>query len=315
MKIAIIGAGAMGSIYGGLLQAAGDEVWLVDVRRDHIEAVRANGLRVAGASGDRTVRVAATLDPAEPGVAELVILSTKMRDLSAAAQAARPLIGPDTAVLAIQNGLGNVDRVAPVLGTKNLLIGIAGGFGASFVAPGHVHHNGWEMVHIAEVGGGLTPRLARIVKVWQDAGFRAAGYADPDSLVWEKFVCNIAFSATCAVTGLRIGQVLDNPQARSVAEACAREAFAVARAKGIKLGFDDPVARIDAFGRAIPNARPSMLLDVLAGRPSEIDALNEALVEEGERAGVPTPANRMMAALVRAIERKIADFGQAYGAV
>src|SRR5437899_7929702 len=127
MRIAVVGAGAMGSVYAGLLASAGHEVWAVDVNAEHIEAIRAGGLRVEGASGDRTVRIGATTTPAEVGEVELVVIATKAMEAQAAARSARPLIGHDTTVLTIQNGLGAADMVADVTGDERLLVGVAGG--------------------------------------------------------------------------------------------------------------------------------------------------------------------------------------------
>ena len=315
MKIGIVGAGAMGSVYGGLFAAAGHEVWLVDVWREHVEAIRANGLSISGASGERTVKPAATTSPAEAGACELVILATKMHDLDTAARSIGPMVGNDSAVLAIQNGLGNQEILERILGGRNFLVGIAGGFGASNPKPGSVHHNGWDRVHIAEAAGGSSARLLRIVDIWRDAGFNAEAYADPGPMIWGKYICNLAFSPVCTALSLRIGQVLDNPEARALAEGCASEAFQVASAKGIKLDFTDPVQRIHEFGGVIPNAMPSMLLDMLAGRPTEIDALNGALVREAERLRLAAPTNAFMTCVVRALEAKQAMLKSVYGTV
>src|SRR5258706_5500810 len=130
MKIGIVGAGAMGSVYGGLFAAAGHDVWLVDIWREHIEAIRSNGLRVSGASGERTVRPSATTSPSEAGLCELVVLATKMRDLEAAARSIAPMRSDDTTILAIQNGLGNPEILERVLDGRDFLVCIAGGFGA-----------------------------------------------------------------------------------------------------------------------------------------------------------------------------------------
>jgi 2-dehydropantoate 2-reductase len=315
MKIGIVGAGAMGSVYGGLFAASGEEVWLVDRWREHVEAIRKEGLRVSGASGDRILHPNATAEPADAGRCDLVILATKIGDLEAASRAAQAMIGPGTAVLAIQNGLGNARILERVFGGKDFLVGIAGGFGASIKAPGHAHHNGMEKVHIAEAAGGRTARLDTVVEAWRRAGFRAEAYDDPGPMVWSKLLCNVSYSGICTVTALRIGQVLENPFAASLSAACAQEVFALARAKKIALAFDDPARFARDFGRAIPDAMPSMMLDMLAGRRTEVDALYLSVIEEADAAGVPVPTIRMIATLVQALEAKHAALGQAYGPV
>ena len=300
MKVAVVGAGAMGSVYAGILADAGNEVWAVDRWAEHVEAIRARGLVVEGASGRRTVRLRATSDPAEPGPCELVVIATKALDVEAAAAAAAPLVGPETVVLPIQNGLGSADRVAAVLGEERVAIGVAGGFGASVVAPGHVRHEGWELVRLGERNGPATPRIRRVAKAWEDAGFRVRVYDDVDRLVWEKLICNVAFSGTCTILERPIRGVLDDPSAWAVASGCAREAYEVARARGIALEVGDPAAHVRAFGETIADARPSMLLDLLAGRPLEVDAINGAIGPAAREVGLAAPVNETVTALVKA---------------
>ncbi len=302
MRIAVVGAGAMGSVYAGLLASAGNEVWAVDPWREHVLAIREHGLRVEGASGDRVVRLGATDDPADVGVVDLVVIATKAQHVRAAAEGARPLVGADTVVLPIQNGLGSTEVAADVLGDEHVVVGIAGGFGASVVEPGHVHHHGLELVRLGERRGAVTDRVERIAEAWRAAGFTVATCDDADRLVWEKLICNVCFSGTCSVLGATIGQVLDDPHAWSVASACAREAYDVAVASGVAVGFDDPVAHVTAFGRRIPGARPSMLLDLLAGRPCEVDVINGAIPPRAAAVGLEAPVNETVTALVKALE-------------
>jgi 2-dehydropantoate 2-reductase len=300
LKIAVVGAGAMGSVYAGILGSAENEVWAVDTWVDHVEAIRTRGLTVEGASGDRTVRIHATSEPAEVGVCDLVVIATKAFDVDAAAHAAKPIVGNDTVVLPIQNGLGSADRIAVILGDERVAIGVAGGFGASIVGPGHVHHNGWELVRLGERNGPATERIHRIARVWEDAGFRVRAYDDVDQLVWEKLICNVCFSGTCAILERTIGDVLDDPAAWHVASSCATEAYEVARARAIALEFDDPVAYVRAFGERIPDARPSLLLDIVAGRPCEIDVINGAIPPAARQIGLAAPVNQTVTALVKA---------------
>lgn len=302
MKIAVLGAGAMGSLYGALFARAGHEVWLLDRWAEHVEAVRRDGLRVEGASGSWEVRPRAATEPTEAGPCDLVIVATKTRDLAAALSGVGPLLRPDTALLCIQNGLGAAELVARLVPPERALLGIAGGFGASIPAPGSVHHNGWELVRIGAPAAAGGEAAERVAALWTAAGFKAEPAADIEAMIWAKLICNAAYSALCCVTGLRMGEVLADPEASALSAACAREAWTVARAKGIDPGFDDPVAQVRAFGAAIPRARPSVLLDRLAGRPSEIDFINGAVPREAEKLGLTAPTNALLAALVRTME-------------
>ncbi len=303
MRIVIIGTGAMGSVYAGLLGDAGLDIVAVDTWAAHIDAIRRDGLRVSGASGERVARITATTDAREAGPADLVIIATKADGVEAAARAAREILADGGVVLTIQNGLGSADKVAAILGEERTMIGVVGGFGASIPQPGHVHHNGWEFVRIGEYRGGTSARMEHIAEIWRKGGFKVLLFEDIHQLVWEKFICNVAFSGTCTLTGRTIGEVLADPDAFSVAAACASEAFAVARAKGIAVDIADPAAYVRAFGEKIPGARPSMLLDHMAGKRCEIDVINGAVPRVGAEVGVPAPVNTTLVALIRARER------------
>jgi 2-dehydropantoate 2-reductase len=301
-KIAIVGTGAMGSVYAGLLADAGHEVWAIDAWKEHVAAMTANGLTVDGASGHRTVRLNATINAADAGSCDLVIIATKAADVEAAARSVAPLLKADTPVLTIQNGLGSADKVAAIVGADRVLIGVVGGFGASIKAPGHAHHNGMEFLRLGEMKGGVSPRLEDVAETWRSGGFKVLTFGDIHKMIWEKLICNTTYSAPCALMGWTIGQMQANPHAWAVCAGAATEAFTVAKAKGVSLDFTDVVAYVKAFGEKIPDARPSMLLDHMAGRPSEIDVINGAIPREGRGAGVPTPVNDTLVALVKARE-------------
>jgi 2-dehydropantoate 2-reductase len=305
VKIAIVGTGAMGSVYATLFAAAGHEVWAIDVWKEHVDAMRSKGLRLEGASGDRTVRVNATSRPEDAGTCDLVILATKAMQVRDAAESLEPLLTTGTPVLSIQNGLGGPDTAARVLGRERVMVGVVGGFGASMRGPGHAHHNGMELVRLGEFGGPITPRLKQVEETWRSAGFRVKVFDDIDQLVWEKLICNCALSGPCAVSDMTTGEVMADPDMAQISAACASEAFAVARKKGVKLGFDDPVAYTRDFASKIPKARPSALLDLLAKRKSEIDVINGSIPRVGKELGIAAPVNQAITALVHAKERQL----------
>ena len=304
MKIAIVGAGAMGCVYAALMADAGNEVWAIDTWQEHVDAIAAKGLRLEGASGDRTVALGATADPAVVGPCDLVVIATKAPQVEAAAAGARALLGPETPVLTIQNGLGSAAKVARIVGPERVIVGVVGGFGASIRAPGHAHHNGMELVRLGESDGAVTPRLERIAALWRGAGFTVRCFDDIAQLVWEKLICNVCYSGTAALTGLTVGAIIADADAWSIASGCAREAYQVARARNIRLDIDDPVAYVRDFGAKIPDARPSMLLDHMSGRRSEIDAINGAIPPEALALGLEAPCNSLVSALVRAKEAR-----------
>ncbi len=302
MKIAVVGAGAMGSVYAGLLADAGNQVWAVDVWKEHIDAINKHGLRVEGASGDRTVRLNATSNFSEVGQCELVIIATKAAQVGEAAKSIEPMLSDNTLILTIQNGLGAAERICQYRKPDNILIGVAGGFGASMKGPGHVHHNGMELIRLGEMKGPVSERLEKIAQIWRDAGFNVKAFDDIQQLVWEKFICNVTFSGPCTVLRKTVGEVMADENAWKVAQACGLEAHAAGVAKGVNFSFDDPKAYIHNFGSKIPGARPSMLLDHLAGRRSEIDAINGMVPVVAREFGVGAPVNEVIVLLVKALE-------------
>ncbi|MBV8525340.1 MAG: 2-dehydropantoate 2-reductase [Acetobacteraceae bacterium] len=301
-RIAIVGCGAMGSVYAGLMADAGHEVFGVTLWADHAQVMERHGLRVEGASGDRIARVHGRVSTDGIGVCDLVIIATKAFDVQSAAQASLPLLGPETPVQTIQNGLGSADLVAPIVGADRLVVGVVGGFGASLRAPGHAHHNGMEMIRFGAYAGLPRKRLEASARIWEQSGFKVLLFEDITRMIWEKLIMNVTFSGTSCLTGMTIGEVMAEPNAWHVARGCAEEAVAVAGALGIKLEVGDPIQHIRALGGKIPNARPSMLLDHLARQRSEIDFINGSIPRLGAQAGLATPVNQTVVALVKARE-------------
>ena len=304
-KVAIVGCGAMGSVYAALMVDAGHDVFAVTLWPDHAQAMAEHGLRLEGISGDRTVPIKASTTTDGIGVCDLVIIATKAFDVDAAARSCVPLIGEGTVVQTIQNGLGSPEIAAPILGADNIAIGVVGGFGASIRAPGHAHHNGMEMIRFGAYAGLPKQLLQASAKIWESAGFKVALFDDVQRMVWEKLIMNVTFSGTCCLTGLTIGEVLDDADAWPVARGCGEEAVAVAKASGIALDVGDPIAHIRTLGGKIPHAKPSMLLDYEAGRRCEIDAINGSVPRLGRPLGVPTPVNDTVVGLVKARERRL----------
>ncbi len=302
MKIAVIGCGAMGSIYAAKLAAAGNDVLAIDQDQAGIDQIARHGLRVTGPGSDQVVALrASTAAPAE--TMDLVVLAVKAADVKNAARQALPLLDSTTAVLTIQNGLGSAETVAGIVGDQRVAVGIASGFGASRVAPGHVHHNAMRAMRFGAYSSLPIATVDSIARAWTDAGFDAAAVDDIAAMQWEKLICNVAYSAPCALTGLTVGQVMDDPQMGPVSRAAATEAWVVAKASGIAVAVSDPVAHVRAFGAGMPNAKPSALLDHEARRVSEIDVINGAVPRQGARVGVEAPVNATLTAVVKSVER------------
>lgn len=303
MKIAIIGVGAMGSVYAALLAEAGNKVYAVDLWQEHLNAINNHGLRLEGASGDRVVKnIIATPELSEVGCSDLYVIATKASGVGAAARAIAPLMGPESLVLTIQNGLGAGERIAEHMPVENVLLGVADGFGASMKGPGHAHHSAMNLIRIGEMGGGMTKRLESLTGVWQSAGFKAKAFEDINQLVWEKFICNSTFSGPCTAFDCTLGELMANDSQWQIALGCTREVYALGQKMNINFSFADPIEYVTAFGNKMPEARPSMLLDHHARRVSEIDAINGMAVELGQKLDIPTPYNEVLSAVIRARE-------------
>jgi 2-dehydropantoate 2-reductase len=262
------------------------------------------GLRCEGASGDRTVLIDAAMTTDGIGPCDLVVIATKAFDVAVAARSCRPLMGQETVVQTLQDGLGSPEIAAPILGPDRIAVGVVGGFGASLRAPGHVHHNGMEMIRFGAFAGLPKPRLQCAAKIWQSAGFKVELFDDIKRMVWEKLIMNVAFSGISCTTGLTVGEILGDADAWSVARDCAEEAIAVAKAAKVRINVGDPIAHIRTLGGKIAEARPSMLLDHHAGRRCEVEFINGAIARLGKPLGIVTPANDTLVGIIRARERR-----------
>jgi 2-dehydropantoate 2-reductase len=305
MRIAIFGCGAMGSIYAGLLASAGHELIGIDRNQAHVDAINTSGLRVTGASGDRCVAIQAYTEPPDIEV-DLLVIAVKAAHVGASI-AASSLVKPTGSILTIQNGLGSADIVADVFDNERLLVGVAQGFGASLQAPGISHHNDMKAIRMGGYTHGNITRLNNIVSIFAASGFDTEAVNNIEVVQWEKLICNVAYSGPCALTGLTVGEVVDDPIVGPVSRAAAVEAWEVARQRNIAIAVDDPVAYVQDFAKRMRSAKPSVLLDIEAGRRSEIDVINGAVEREAMRVNSSAPVNATITALVRSLEeRKIA---------
>jgi 2-dehydropantoate 2-reductase len=300
MKIAVVGTGAMGSVYASLLGKAGHEVWAIDTWQEHIDAIAGAGLAVSGASGSFVVdNLHVGRVPSDAGSCDVWVIATKAADVDGAAAAIAPLLEPDSVVMAFQNGLGAGERVARRIPEAHIVIGIAEGFGSSIPEPGHVHHEGMRLIRIGEMSGGLSDRVRHIEQTWVDAGFNVEAFADVHRMIWEKFLCNVTLSAPCAVFDVTVGELMSNPDAWQVALGCTAEAYRLGLAEGVGFSFDDPLRYVRDFAATIPNASPSMRLDHLARRASEVDVINGQVVTRSRAIGLDAPYNETLCAVLR----------------
>jgi 2-dehydropantoate 2-reductase len=303
MKIAIVGTGAMGSIYAARLSQGGHEVWAIDTWADHVRAINENGLQVDGPAGTIVAKgLRATSQMADAGLCDLYVIATKAAGVAPAAQAVAEVMGPDSMVLTIQNGLGAAERIAAALPEERILLGVAEGFGAAMEGPGHARHSAMKLMRFGEFGGGASDRLEALAQAWRDGGFEVATFEDITRLIWEKFLCNVALAGPCTAFGCNVVELRADPERWAVALGCMREAWAAGQALGVDFHIDDPETYVDDFARAVGTARPSMLQDHMARRRSELDAINGAVLPLGRKLGQATPYNDTICAVLRARE-------------
>ncbi len=299
MKISIIGGGAMGSIYAALMAGGKNEITLIDSWAEHINTIKTKGLKVKGASGKRLIHnINASTDINEAKGSELYIISTKTSQVREVASQLKNFVKDGEQILTIQNGLGSGDEVAKYLNPKNIFIGVAEGFGASVMAPGQVHHNSMKLIRIGEMIEEDFSRVKELTKLWTKSGFKAKAFEDINQLVWEKFICNVTFSGPCTVFEITLGELMSIPEYWNVALNCMWEAYELGMKKSISFSFDDPVKYVTKFGKRMPKAKPSMLLDHEQKRFSEIGAINGMVVKLGKNMGMATPYNEVVTTIV-----------------
>ncbi|TEU11303.1 MAG: 2-dehydropantoate 2-reductase [Anaerolineales bacterium] len=300
MRIAVVGAGAMGSLFGGKLSAVA-EVTLLDPWAEHVTRMQRDGLGIVELDGSQTtVPVTATTDPAAVPTVDIAIIFVKAHATRQASQWASRFLAPDGLALTLQNGLGNADMMAQVLGSGRVVAGVTS-HGATLLGPGQVRHAGKGPTHIA-TRTEIAVKLSDVASVFEQAGFEVHLSDDLESLVWGKLIVNVGINGLTAILRVPNGQLVEIPAASALMAQAVAEAEAVCQAKGVILPYDDPLSRVREVARATAANRSSMLQDVLRGVPTEIGVINEAIVREGKRLGVATPDNEFIVTTIRAIE-------------
>ena len=295
MKIAVIGAGAVGGFYGARLAQAGHDVTLL-ARGANLAAILANGLRVRSAAGEQAAQVRAEFDPSRVGPVDLVIFAVKTYSNRDALPLVPPLVGPGTAVLSLQNGVDSADELSAVVGQAPMLAGTTY-IAATLIEPGVVEHIGTvRRVVLGEAFGErvVTRRVAEIRDVLAGADIQAEVAADSRVPIWEKFIFLAPFAALTAAARLPVGPAWAQPAFRETYDRAMAEIEALARHAGIPVAADVRAQKLRYLDASPPTMRSSMMVDIVSGRPLELEALVGSVVRRGRQAGIQTP---VMAAL------------------
>ena len=290
----------MGSLFGGKLSAVA-EVTLLDPWAEHVAAMQRKGLSIVELDGSQTtVPVTATTDPAAVPTVDMALIFVKAHATRQASQWASRFLAPDGLALTLQNGVGNADVMAEVLGSGRVVAGVTS-HGATLLGPGQVRHAGKGPTHIA-TRPEIAVKLSDVATVFEQAGFEVHLSDDLESLMWGKLIINVGINGLTAILRVPNGQLVEIPTANALMAQAVAEAEAVCQAKGVTLPYDDPLGRVQEVARATAANRSSMLQDVLRGVPTEIGVINEAIVREGKRLAVSTLANEFIVTTIRAIE-------------
>lgn len=326
MRIAIVGSGAMGSLYGGLLAEAGHDVTLVDVWEEHVRALQERGLRLSDDDGERTIDVSATTDQGSVAPPDLAIVFVKSTHTATALKEAAPLLTDGVTVLSLQNGLGNPETIAEYVPERNVVAGVTTQ-GSTLEGPGHVFHAGSGPTTIGRYINDRTnddgtspvapgtddptvatdaiasdvPDLEALAATFSDAGLPTTVSDSIRDDIWEKVLVNVGINAPTALGRVENGTLATTAPGQRLVEAAVSEAAAVARQEGCDVQTDIVDYALEAAEQTGGNAS-SMLQDVRAERKTEIDTIHGAVVDRAAGHGVDVPVNRTLADLVRLTE-------------
>lgn len=303
--VVVLGAGAMGSLFGGLLAEGGLSVTLVDPWQEHIDQIKANGLKMVGYGGDRAIPINATTNAAEVESADIVFVQCKANFNAAAAASLQHLFSADTNTVAIsfQNGLGNEEELAEYFGEYRVLGGLTAQ-GANVEGPGVIRNHAELPSYIGEMAGGISERAKQIAAALSAAGLPTEPSDSIRQDIWRKLMANIAISAVSGITGLNIGQIFNQHLADAVSYAALEEAIVVANAAGVNLTAAEAheiLAKI-AGPNGTPGNKSSLRVDIENERPSEIDYINGAVVKLGKKHNVAVPINETLVTLVHGLQ-------------
>lgn len=299
MRIAITGTGGVGGYYGGLLSQKGQEVIFI-ARGKHLQAIREKGLRVKSVHGDFLILPAiATDNPAEVGPVDLILFTTKTYDTDIAAQAIKPMIGQDTVVLPLQNGIDAAERIGAYVGMEHMVGGVTW-LSAAIEAPGVIgQYSKFRRVVVGEFDGRITARLKTIYKTLQETGIEVEMSDDILKVLWTKFVFISSVSALGSLTRATIGEYREIPETRDVLIETIKEVTAVAQGRGVKLEEDVVEKTLDFIDNATPDMKTSMQRDVEAGRTSELESMIGVVPILGKENKVSTPVMRLAYAVLK----------------
>ncbi|MFO7943664.1 MAG: 2-dehydropantoate 2-reductase [Anaerolineales bacterium] len=294
-KILIIGTGALANLFGAQLSKTGMDVMLLGTWEEGVKAIREHGIRLASPEGEVVYPARAVKSPAEVGQARYALVLVKSWQTQRAARQLFEILDPEGVALSLQNGLGNRELIADQLGEKRAAQGVTT-MGATLLGPGHVRPGGEGIISVED-----HPLLPPLIAGLKKAGFKVEIAPDVDSLIWRKLLINVAINPLTAIFGVPNGKLLESQSALDLMALAVREVEKVAGSRGIKVGFDDPLAYAEDVARRTASNRSSMLQDISRGAPTEIEAMCGAVVRAGQEKDISTPINQVLTYLVKSL--------------
>jgi 2-dehydropantoate 2-reductase len=301
MKIVIVGPGAMGCLFAAFLSKSKEEIWLLDKIKERSNQINQKGISLEGVSGKSHAQVKCTCDAKEIGEADLVVICVKSYDTKEAIIRSKALVGENTSVLTLQNGIGNIEIIGEVVGSDKVIGGVTNE-GATLLDAGRIKHAGKGETVVGRIDGKIPVQMRSIREIFNKAGFVMRISRDIKGLLWSKLIINVGINALTAITRLNNGKLVDFEGTRKILRSAVTEATRIAKRKRIKLIYDDPLAKVEAVCEATGSNVSSMLQDVLRKKRTEIDFINGVIVRQAQELGIPAPVNSVLVDLVKTIE-------------
>jgi 2-dehydropantoate 2-reductase len=301
MKIVVIGPGAMGCLIAAFLTKSKEEVWLLAKDKEKAAKINESGISLEGVSGSWQAKIKATANLADIGKADLLIICVKSFHTKLTIEQVKPLLDENTKILTLQNGIGNIEIIAELVGEDRVIGGVTNE-GATLIDAAKVRHAGRGETVIGAINGKTPVEMRAIREVFNKVGLETKMSRDIKSLIWSKLIINAGINALTAITRLPNGKLMEYEGTRRILRDAVTEATRIAKRKRIKLIFDDPLAKVEAVCEGTSANLSSMLQDVLRKKRTEIDFINGVIVRLGQELGIDVPTNKLLVDLIKTIE-------------
>jgi len=307
MKTVVVGAGAMGTFITARLYMAGNEVWLLEVNDKRVKKIKENGICLEENEDSHVLKFPTiTSNPEEIGAADAIIIMVKAFDTEDAVKLILPIISEKTVILTLQNGMGNVELISKYI-TKERVIAGTTSHGALLIDDGHVRHTGFGDTIIGSLSADLENNTNKLKELFDNSGIKTTISNEVTSLLWGKLLINMSINPLTAIMRIKNGRIVELPHLIEIIKQLLVESLKVATRIGVNIPYDNPIEKITEVSRNTSQNNSSMLQDILAGRRTEINQINGAIVTYGKQCGVETPVNKMLTELVMSIEQIVSD--------